>query len=95
MQAQQVNASVKMPPELRDRVQTLAKIRNSSAHALMLQAIERYVDREEKREALRQDGIAAYEEYKRTGLHLTNAEVREWIEQLRQGKKAPLPKCHI
>jgi len=61
----------------------------------MLQAIEDFVSREEKREAWRQEGIAAWEEYQRTGLHLTNDEVIEWMDKIIQGEKAPMPKCHI
>lgn len=49
----QVNASVKMPTALHARVANLAEIRQRSTHALMLQAIESYVDREEKQEAWR------------------------------------------
>ena len=87
--------SIKIPGSLRDRVQHLAEARQRTPHALMLQAIETYVDREEKREALRQDARAAHDEYMQTGLHLTNDEVRAWIDQLRQGNKVPMPKCHI
>jgi predicted transcriptional regulator len=61
----------------------------------MLQALEVFVSREEKREAWRQEGIAAWEEYQRTGLHLTNAEVVGWMDKIIQGEKAPMPKCHI
>lgn len=90
-----INASVKMPPALHARVVNLAETRKRTAHAVMIQAIESYVDREEKREAWRQEGIAAWEEYQRTGLHLTGDEVRGWINQIRQGKKMPVPKCHV
>ena len=90
-----VNSSVKMPPALRARIQSLADARNQSAHAVMLQALEAYIDREEKRESLRQEARAAHEHYMRTGLHLTDDEVSEWIAQLRQGKKVPMPKCHV
>jgi len=86
--------SIKIPGELRARIQHLAEARQRTPHSLMLQALETFVTREEQREAFRQEGIAAWEEYQRTGLHLTGDEVRGWIEQLRQGKKAPLPKCH-
>ena len=61
----------------------------------MLQALETFVSREEQRESLRQEGIAAWEEFQRTGLHLTVDEVRGWIDQIRQGKKVPMPKCHV
>jgi predicted transcriptional regulator len=60
----------------------------------MLQAIESYVTREEKREAWRREGMAAWEEYQRTGLHLTNAEVKEWLSQLAAGNRVDPPRCH-
>lgn len=91
----QINASIRMPPALHARVVNLAESRQRTPHALMLQAIESYISREEKREALRQDARSAHDEYMRTGLHLTNDEVRAWIDQLRQGNKVPMPKCHI
>ena len=88
-------ASVKLPNPLRERVKNLADARNQSAHAIMLQAIENYVEREEKREALRQEAKAAHEHYVQTGLHLTNAEVVGWMDKIIQGEKVPMPKCHI
>ena len=90
----QVNASVRLPSALHERVVGLAEIRQRTPHALMLQAIESFVSREEQREAFRQEGIAAWEEYQRTGLHLTNAEVKEWLSQLAAGNNVDPPKCH-
>lgn len=88
-------ASVKLPTPLRERIKNLADARNQSAHAIMLQAIESYVEREEKREALRQEAKAAHEHYMQTGLHLTNDEVIGWMDKIIQGEKVPMPKCHI
>jgi predicted transcriptional regulator len=87
--------SIKIPGELRTRIQKIAQARQRTPHALMLQALETFVTREEKREAWRQEGIAAWEEYQRTGLHLTNAEVLGWMDKIIQGEKVPMPKCHI
>ena len=95
MQTQSVPASVKLPIELKERLKNLAEARKQSAHAVMLQAIESYVEREEKREAFRQEGIAAWEEYQRTGLHLTGEEVDTWLKELAKGKYVEPPKCHI
>jgi hypothetical protein len=55
---------------------------------------EIYPDRAEKREALRQEARAAHDHFMRTGLHLTNAEVLDWMEKIIQGEKVPLPQCH-
>ncbi len=90
-----INASVKMNPALHARVVSLAEIRKRTAHAVMIQAIESYVDREEKREAWRQEGIAAWEHYQRTGLHLTQEELETWAAKISQGERVPMPKCHI
>jgi predicted transcriptional regulator len=95
MQTQTLSTSIKIPGELRERLQNLAETRHRTSHALMLQAIENFVSREEKREAWRQEGIAAWEDYQRTGLHLTNDEVIGWMDKIIQGEKVPMPKCHI
>lgn len=90
-----VNTSIKMSPLLRERILNLAKARKQSAHALMLQALETFVCHEEKREAWRLEGISAWEDFQRTGLHLTNTEVIAWMDKIAQGEKMPMPKCHI
>lgn len=87
--------SIKIPGELKERLQKLAEARQRTPHALMLQALEAFVSREEQRESLRREGIAAWEEYRRTGLHLTGDEVREWIERVRRGEKAAMPARHV
>ncbi len=88
------NASVKISPELYGRVQGLAKERGQSPHAVMVQAIEYFVTREEKREALRQAGIEAWEEFQMTGLHVTSDEVSEWVKSIEK-KEEIRPTCHI
>lgn len=95
MQSQIINTSIKMPHELRRRIQNLAAIRNQSAHAFMLSALENYVNQEEEREAWRQEGIKAWEEFQQTGLHLTNQEVVDWMDKIIQGNEEPMPKCHM
>jgi predicted transcriptional regulator len=90
-----INTSVKMSLTLRERVTKLARIRNRTPHAIVLQAIETWVDREEKREALRQAGIDAHEAFMRTGLHLTNEEFKSWLSKLAKGNDVDPPRCHI
>jgi hypothetical protein len=41
------------------------------------------------------DVVRAWEDYLRTGLHVTGAEVEIWLEQLEQGKDVEPPECHI
>lgn len=95
MQTNTTPASVKLPQPLKERVKNLADARNQSAHAIMVRAIENYVDREEKREALRQEAQAAHEHFMLTGLHLTGEEVNTWLDVLAKGHDVEPPKCHI
>lgn len=90
-----VPSSVKLSQDLRERLKNLANSRKQSAHAVMLEAIESYVDREEKREALRQEAKSAHDHFMLTGLHLTGDEVIGWMDKIIQGEKADMPPCHI
>ncbi len=86
--------SLKLDVETKDRVQRLATVRRRSAHWLMREAIEQYVEREEKREQLRKDAVAAWEDYQATGLHLTADEADDWLAKLEAGRDADMPECH-
>lgn len=86
--------SVKLEDELRDRIQHLAESRRRSAHWIMREAIAQYVEREEKREAYLRDAQNAWEEFRRTGLHITAEEADEWLVQLAAGNDVEPPECH-
>lgn len=86
--------SVKLDDELKDRIQHLADSRRRSAHWIMREAIAQYVEREEKREAYLRDAQNAWEEFQRTGLHLTMEEADEWLTQLAAGNDVEPPECH-
>lgn len=79
---------------MRERVQRLARARKRSPHWVMREAIEQYVEREEKREQLRQDALAAWNHYAATGLHLTGDEADAWLAKLEAGNGGPPPECH-
>ena len=85
--------SLKLDNELKERVQRLALVRRRSAHWVMREAIEEYVEREEKRERFRQDALAAWTHYQATGLYATADEADAWLAKLEAGKDAAPPKC--
>jgi predicted transcriptional regulator len=87
--------AIKIDEDTRNRVKRLAEARQRSSHWMMLEAIHQYVEREEKREAFRQDGIRAWNEYQATGLHLTLEEADAWLAQLEAGKDVEPPECHV
>jgi predicted transcriptional regulator len=86
--------SLKLDNEMKERVQRLAAARRRSPHWVMREAIEQYVEREEKREQLRHDALAAWTHYQTTGLHATAEEADAWLTKLEAGKAAAPPKCH-
>jgi predicted transcriptional regulator len=94
MMATPSTTSLKLDPKTKDRVQRLAAARRRTPHWVMREAIEQYVEREEKREQFRQDALAAWNHYQTTGLHATAEEADVWLAKLEAGKDARPPKCH-
>ncbi len=86
--------SIKIDENTKARVKRLADARRRTPHWLLREAITQYVDREEKREAFRQDALKAWEEYRTTGLHVTADEADAWLAQLEQGNDIAPPACH-
>jgi predicted transcriptional regulator len=85
--------SIKLDPEIKERVQRLASARHRSPHWIMKEAVEQYVEREERREQFRQDALAAWNHYQTTGLHVTGEEADKWLAKLEAGKETTAPKC--
>jgi predicted transcriptional regulator len=86
--------SLKLDTEMKERVQRLASARRRSAHWLMREAIEQYVEREEQRQKMREDALSAWSEYQTTGLHVTAEEADAWLAKLEAGEDAEPPACH-
>ena len=86
--------SIKLDDDLKGRVQHLADTRRRSAHWLMREAIEQYVEREERRESFRRDTLKAWEDYQATGLHATADEVEKWQASWGTDNEVPAPTCH-
>ena len=86
--------SVKLDDELKSRIQRLANMRDRTPHWIMREAIRDYVEREEKREAFKQDALRAWETYKENGLHVTRVEADAWLAKLEAGEDMELPECH-
>lgn len=85
--------SVKLDAETRTRVENLAEARHRSSHWVLREAITQYIDREEKREAFRQETIKAWEEYQETGLHVETDEVEAWLASWGTDNEVPAPAC--
>jgi predicted transcriptional regulator len=93
--ATSATTSLKLELELKERVQRLAQARRRSAHWILREAVEQYVEREEKRERFRQDALAAWNDYQATGLHATAEEADAWLAKLESGEDSEAPECHV
>ncbi|MDA8308020.1 MAG: ribbon-helix-helix protein, CopG family [Deltaproteobacteria bacterium] len=86
--------TVKLDEDTKKRIKRLAEARHRSTHWMILEAVHQYVDREEKREAFRADGLRAWDEYQASGLHVTLEEADAWLAKLEAGQDEDMPECH-
>lgn len=86
--------AIKIDSETKERVKRLAEVRHRTPHWIMREAINQYVEREEKCEAFRQEGLKAWNEYQATGLHITVEEGDVWLAKLEAGLDVEPPECH-
>lgn len=89
------STSVKLDPSTKERVQRLAKARRRTPHWIVREAVEQYVEREEKCEQVRQAAWTAWTHYEATGLHATAEEADAWLAKLEAGEDAAPPPCHV
>ncbi len=86
--------AIKIDQKTKDRYKKLARIKNRSAHWMMREAINQYLDREEKRESVRQDAVNSWDEYQETGLHVTGDKVIKWLNTWGTDDEKDAPECH-
>ena len=86
--------AVKLDQDTRDRLKRLADAKDRSTHWMLREAVTQFVEREEKREAFRQAGLQAWEDYQATGKYLTHDEADIWLAKLEAGEEAEVPECH-
>ena len=87
--------AIKIDPEVKERIKRLADARHRTLHWLMREAISQYVEREEKRETLRQDGLQAWNAFQETGLHVTAEQADAWLAKLEAGQDVEPPPSQI
>lgn len=86
--------SLKIDDLLNDRVQHLAGQRHRSPQAIMVEAIQQYVEREEARDSFQQEALASWDEFTQSGKHLTGEEARAWLATWGTADERSVPECH-
>ena len=84
--------SLKLPPELHERVVAAAEAAGTSPHAFMVDAIARETTRAEQYDAFLDDALKAEAEVDRTGLHYAADDVFRYMTARAAGKRARRPK---
>ncbi|MFW5641052.1 MAG: CopG family ribbon-helix-helix protein [Thermodesulfobacteriota bacterium] len=82
---------VKLDEETRDRLKALANARQRSAHWLMKDAINKYLEREEEIERRNREADEAWEEYQRTGQFVGHDAMESWLDTWGTDKEDPCP----
>ena len=88
------STSFALDDDMKERVQHLADSRKRTSQSIICEAVTQYVEREEKREALRRDILQAWETFQQTGVHATAEEVDRWLVNWGTGDEVPAPECH-
>ncbi|MCL2075550.1 MAG: ribbon-helix-helix domain-containing protein [Betaproteobacteria bacterium] len=87
---------VRVDAPLRERVRNIAERKRRSANSIMKEAIEKFVDAEERRAAFQREVLESMRDYEETGLHLTLDEIKAWMDECSAtGKIVDMPVCHV
>jgi predicted transcriptional regulator len=84
--------TLKLPPELRERVASVVKGTEKSAHAFMVEAIEQQTTLAEKRKEFVALALARRREFERTGKGYALEDVRRYFAARFAGKRARKPR---
>jgi len=87
-----VATSLKIPSELKTRIEKLAQTSGKTTHAFVLSALEEYVSRSELAEQFLEDAIAADDQMQRSGLGYDAREVHAYVTAKAQGQRARRPR---
>lgn len=84
--------TLKLPEKLKARVTKLARATNRTPHRMMLEAIEREVQREERYRAFVKEALAADLAIDKGAPVYAAEDIHAWLEQLATNANAPRPK---
>ena len=84
--------TLKLPPDLKDRIAKVVEGTGQTAHAFMVDAIRAQTERAERRRAFTSAALAAREEFARTGAGYAMEEVHAHVRARAAGKKTAKPK---
>lgn len=85
--------TLKLPEELKARINDLAAASGKSPHAFMVDALTAQIAREEKRSEFVSSALLAREEVAKYGLVMEAADVHKWLLARAKGGKPARPRA--
>jgi predicted transcriptional regulator len=85
--------SLKLPDELKKRIDAVVAQREQTAHAFMVEAIRRETERAEQRRQFMDEAQVAHAEVLRDGKAYDASEALAYLEARARGKKATKPRA--
>jgi predicted transcriptional regulator len=86
--------TVKLDPDERLRLQSIAQAKQRTPHFLMREAITRYIEQEEVQQRFLAAAEQSRKHYSETGLHITHDEFSQWVDALQSNPQAKPPQIH-
>ena len=84
--------TIRLPPKLRARLNSLARQTGRSAHSLIVEAVERHAAYEEQLRSLVTEALAADDDIEKSGDVYRAEDVHAWMERLATGESVARPK---
>jgi predicted transcriptional regulator len=89
----QIATSLKLPGDLKERLDLLAKESGASSHAYMLSALQAHAERAELAQQFLQDAIAADEAMRKSNVGYAAQDVHAYLTERAKGNKAKRPRA--
>jgi len=86
--------SVKLSDDMNIRLRHLADSKRRTPHWVMVEAINRYIEQEERKAAFYADALTSWNAYQQDGLHVTWNEAKSWISTWGTTAEKEAPQCH-
>ena len=83
--------TIRLPAELRARIETAAAARGSTMHAFMLEAIAEATERLERRQDFEAEAERRLQHMQQTGEYLTHDDLRGYAMALARGERPAKP----
>ena len=87
--------SIRLPDELKHRIDALAAATGKTVHAFMLDALTETTESMEQQQAFEAEAERRWVKYQRTGEYITLEDMRTYAKGLAAGKKPPTPRVRV